>query len=28
MQDVATLEDVKWVMKDGIVYKGPVATTP
>lgn len=28
MQDVATLEDVNWVMKDGIVYKGPVATTP
>jgi imidazolonepropionase-like amidohydrolase len=28
LQDVTTLEDVKWVMKDGTVYKGPGATTP
>jgi imidazolonepropionase-like amidohydrolase len=28
LQDVTTLEDVTWVMKDGIVYKGPAATTP
>ncbi|HEX5818074.1 MAG TPA: amidohydrolase family protein [Gemmatimonadales bacterium] len=28
LQDVTTLEDVKWVMKDGIVYKGPAAATP
>jgi imidazolonepropionase-like amidohydrolase len=28
LQDVTTLEDVKWVMKDGTVYKGVGATTP
>jgi imidazolonepropionase-like amidohydrolase len=28
LQDVTTLEDVKWVMKDGTVYKGPGTTTP
>jgi imidazolonepropionase-like amidohydrolase len=29
LQDVTTLEDVQWIMKDGTVYKGPTpASTP
>lgn len=28
LQDVTTLEDVKWVMKDGVIYKGTGLPTP
>jgi len=28
LQEVTTLEDVKWVMKGGVVYKGAGSTAP